>query len=203
VSSVEAPSFHYAIALTGGIASGKSSVASIFREKGFIVIDADRIAHRILDEAAKEIGAHFGAHLLRGGGVDRKALGAIVFHSPEKRKVLERLLHPRIYAEILQLAHREEVKKEPYLIDLPLFFETARYNIEKIIVVYAKPEQQIERGMWRNGLSREEMIHRMAAQIPIEEKCHRASYLIDNTREQSECRKETLRTIETIRKDFL
>jgi len=194
--------FNYAIALTGGIASGKSSVAKIFEAEGFRVIDADLIAHRVLDESATEIAALFGKSVLSKEGVERKVLGAIVFQDPEKRKMLEACLHPHIYAEIVQLSQREEVKKKPYIIDLPLFFETARYPISKVIVVYATPEQQLERGMQRDALGKEAMQHRMAAQIPIEEKRHSASYLIDNSRDEGECLKETLRVIEAIRKDF-
>ena len=194
--------FQYAIALTGGIATGKSTTAKIFAQEGFTVIDADRIAHRVLDEAADEVAGLFGREVLREGGVNRKVLGSIVFGDTQKRKALESLLHPLIYDEILRLSGREEQKKKPYLIDIPLFFETARYNIPRVIVVYARKAQQIERAMQRDGLGREDVESRLAAQIDIEEKKNRATYLIDNSRDETQLRSETMRVIDEIQKDI-
>ena len=194
--------FQYAIALTGGIATGKSSVSKLFEAEGFTVIDADTIAHQVLDRAADEVAGLFGREVLREGGVDRKALGAIVFGDAQKRKALEALLHPLIYEEILRLSEIEDRKKRPYLIDIPLFFETARYNTYKVIVVYAPRTAQIERAVRRDGLSEEEVARRIAAQIDIEAKRGRATYLIDNSRDETQLRRETMRVIDEIQKDF-
>ena len=194
--------FQYAIALTGGIATGKSSVSKLFETEGFTVIDADTIAHQVLDRAADEATGLFGREVLREGSVDRKALGAIVFGDAQKRKALEALLHPLICEEILRLSEMEDRKKRPYLIDIPLFFETARYNTYKVIVVYAPRTTQIERAVRRDRLSEEEVERRIAAQIDIEEKRGRATYLIDNSRDETQLRRETMRVINEIRKDF-
>jgi len=201
--SVEQEHFKHAIALTGGIATGKSSVSKIFTEEGFTVIDADTIAHQVLDKAANEVAELFGREVLHANGVDRKTLGAIVFNDTGKRKRLESLLHPLIYNEILRLSQIEDKKKKPYLIDIPLFFETGRYNIRNIIVVYASRSQQIERAIQRDKLSKEEILRRISAQIDIEEKRYKATYLIDNSEDETQLYQESLRVIDEIKKDFL
>ena len=194
--------FKHAIALTGGIATGKSTVSKIFEQNGFAVIDADTIAHQVLNEAADEVAGLFGGEVRKNGGVDRKVLGAIVFGNKGKRKALESLLHPLIYDEIVRLSDIEEKKKRPYLIDIPLFFETARYNISRVIVVYAAQAQQTQRAMLRDNLSPEEVERRIAAQIGIEEKKKRATYLIDNSGDETQLHRETMRVIREIEKDF-
>ena len=200
--SKEEQPFKYAIALTGGIATGKSTVSKIFEKEGFTVIDADKIAHQVLDASADEVAELFGEELLLENGVDRKVLGAIIFKDTQKRKALEALLHPLIYEEILRLSKIEDKKRKPYLIDIPLFFETARYNTYKVIVVYAMQRQQIERAIRRDALPKEEVEHRIAAQIDIEEKKNKATYLIDNSQDESQLRQETMRVIYKIQKDF-
>jgi dephospho-CoA kinase len=195
--------FAYAVALTGGIATGKSTVARMFEDDGFVVIDADRIAHEILDEQQEKIIEMFGEEMVREGKVDRKALGAVVFADPQKRKALESLLHPLIYARIEAEAEREDQKCKPYIVDIPLFFEGRRYPIKRSLVVYASPEQQIERAMQRDGLTREAVLKRIAAQIDIVEKRDMADYVIDNTQDQTQLRVEYEKTKEMIMKDMV
>jgi len=194
--------FSYAVALTGGIATGKSSVARMFEADGFRVIDADQIAHAILDEQAEEIARMFGDAMLVSGKVDRKRLGAHVFADPLERKRLEKLLHPLIFARIEAFSDAEDVKKKPYIVDIPLFFEGGRYPIAKSLVVYTPVAQQIERAMARDGLSREAVLERIAAQIDIEEKRYMADYLIDNSKDQTQLRVEYEKAKEAIVKDF-
>jgi len=200
--STEQQPFKYAIALTGGIATGKSSVSKIFEKEGFTVIDADSIAHQVLNDAAEDVVELFGEEVLYESGVNRKALGAIVFQDVQKRKALEALLHPLIYKKILQLSQKEDKKKKPYLIDIPLFFETGRYNTCRVIVVYATQSQQIERGMQRDQLPYKEILRRISAQIDIEEKCSKATYLIDNSGDETQLYRESMRIINEIKKDF-
>jgi len=194
--------FSYAVALTGGIATGKSSVARMFEADGFRVIDVDQIAHAILDEQAEEIARMFGDAMLVSGKVDRKRLGAHVFADPLERKRLEKLLHPLIFARIEAFSDAEDVKKQPYIVDIPLFFEGGRYPIAKSLVVYTPVAQQIERAMARDGLSREAVLERIAAQIDIEEKRYMADYLIDNSKDQTQLRVEYEKAKEAIVKDF-
>jgi len=137
--------FKYAIVLTGSIATGKSSTVKLLEASGFHIIDADKIAHKILDEQHETIAQKFGEILVHEGKVDRKALGAIVFSDKTKRNELEALLHPLIYEEIERLSIEQDRLKKPYFIDIPLFFENKRYPIEKSLVVYTTEEQQLER----------------------------------------------------------
>jgi len=193
--------FRYAIVLTGSISTGKSTVSKLFASLGFHIIDADQIAHRVLDEQNQAIAEMFGKALIHQGKVDRKALGAIVFVDSDKRKKLEALLHPLIYNEIERLSAQQDKLGKPYFIDIPLFFEGGRYPIEKSLVVYTTEEQQLERLMKREGYTKEEALNRIQAQIPVEEKRKRASYVIDNSGTLTQLEKECERVKEEILND--
>lgn len=173
--------FEYAIVLTGSIATGKSSAVKRLSTLGFEIIDADKVAHQVLNEQSIKIAEMFGEGLVQNGVVDRKALGEVVFSNTAKRKVLENLLHPLIYEEIARRSSDLDKKKKPYLVDIPLFFEGGRYPIEKSIVVYATKKQQLERLMARNHYSKEEAQSRIETQISVEEKRKKASFVIDNS----------------------
>ena len=193
--------FKYAIVLTGSISTGKSTVSKLFSSLGFHIIDADQIAHQVLDEQNQAIAEMFGKALIHQGKVDRKALGAIVFVDSDKRKKLEALLHPLIYNEIERLSAQQDKLGKPYFIDIPLFFEGGRYPIEKSLVVYATKEQQLERLMNREGYTKEEALNRINTQIPVEEKRKRASYVIDNSGTLTQLEKECERVKEEILND--
>ncbi len=193
--------FKYAIALTGSIATGKSSTVKLLEASGFHIIDADKIAHKILDEQHPAIAEKFGETLVHEGKVDRKALGAIVFSDNTKRKELEALLHPLIYDEIERLSVEQDKLGRPYFIDIPLFFENKRYPIEKSLVVYTTKEQQLERLMQREGYTKEEALNRIQAQIPVEEKRKLATYVIDNSGTLTQLEKECERVKEEILND--
>ena len=173
--------FDYAIVLTGSIATGKSTVASYFQNNGFEMIDADKIAHQTLEEEKYNIVKCFPEMELVDNKLDRKRLGNIVFANPEKRKILEDLLHPLIYNKIFAQANILDTYQKPYLIDIPLFFESKRYTIEKSIVVYTPKDIQIKRLMQRDGMSVDEAESRINMQIDIEIKKRDASYVIDNS----------------------
>jgi len=193
--------FKYAIALTGSIATGKSSTVKLLEASGFHIIDADKIAHKILDEQHQAIAEKFGDTLVHEGKVDRKALGAMVFSDNIKRKELEALLHPLIYDEIERLSIEQDRLGKPYFIDIPLFFENKRYPIQKSLVVYTTEEQQLERLMQREGYTKEEALNRMQAQIPVEEKRKLATYVIDNSGTLTQLEKECERVKEEILND--
>ena len=195
-------SFQYAIALTGSIATGKSTVAKIFTQFGFTVIDADRIAHEILEKQQESIGQLFGRNLIVEGKVDRKALGRIVFADNQKRKKLEALLHPLIFDEIKRLSIEEEKLQKPYLVDIPLFFESKRYPIEKSLVVYTPKAIQLKRLMLRDGYNEQEALQRIEIQMDVEEKRKRATYIIDNRDDLIALKHECIRVKEKIEKDF-
>ena len=173
--------FEYAIALTGSIATGKSSVVNIFSNLNFSIIDADSVTHGILDEEYQKIVEYFGEEYVENRKVNRKALGKLIFSSPKDKKKLEGLLHPLIYQKIEREATIQDRLKKPYIIDIPLFFETNRYPIERNIVVYTPREKQLSRLMKRDNFSMREANQRINAQMDIEEKREKATYLIDNS----------------------
>ena len=173
--------FNYAIALTGGIATGKSSIAEKFIVDGVTVIDADKVAHTMLELHQDKVAQLFGAEYVKGGVVNRKALGSLIFSNPEEKLRLEALLHPLIFQEIERQSREEDKKRKPYLIDIPLFFETKRYPIEKSIVVYTPRDKQLERLMERDGSTKDEAQLRIDSQMNIEEKKQRSTYVIDNS----------------------
>ena len=181
--------------LTGGIASGKSFVAHLLRDMGACIIDADRIVHTLLEPgqpAWQAVRLHFGETvLLPDGSIDRRKLGDIVFLNDNERAWLNNELHPRVFD-----AYQSQVRgmhNRPLdtviILDAALLIETGYYkNMEKIIVVYAKPEQQMERLMSREGMTKEQAHARIRTQLPMKEKRGYADYVIDNTgtREQTE-----------------
>ncbi len=185
--------FEHAVVLTGGIATGKSTAAEMFRARGFALIDADTVAHEMLAARAQEVAQMFGSHLLKDGEIDRSALGQIVFADAASREKLERLLHPLIEAEITRQARQLDAGGRPYLIDIPLFYEREAYPIEPVIVVYAPRALQIERLMARNGLSETEALQRLDAQMDIEAKKARATWVIDNTADRKHLQDECAR----------
>jgi len=175
--------YKYAIALTGSIATGKSTVASLLALNGMRVIDADTISHQILDSSSEWVRETFGDAYVNGSKVDRTKLGSYIFSHPEAKKTLEAFLHPKIQAEIKALSQKQDKFKFPYLIDIPLFFENANYDIKDSVVVYTPAEIQLERFMKRNGYSQEESMKRIASQLPIDEKKKRATWVIDNSKD--------------------
>ena len=175
--------FTHAIALTGGIATGKSTVASLFMLHGFLTIDADKIAHQVLDENIDAIVKLFGSEYINDKKVDRKKLGSLVFNDKEQMKKLENLVHPLIKQKIINKAKVFEKQKKPYLIDIPLFFETKNYDIKKSIVVYAPKEIQIKRLIKRDNCTKKEALAKINNQLDIESKKVKATYIIDNTKD--------------------
>ncbi|HHD77620.1 MAG TPA: dephospho-CoA kinase [Campylobacteraceae bacterium] len=188
-----------AIALTGGIATGKSSVCSLLSLYGFKIIDADKIAHAKLDESLPQIAERFGEQFVIGGRVDRKKLGGVIFSDEEARQDLEKLLHPMIREEIVAQSEVCEAKKIPYILDIPLFFEKGNYLIEEVAVVYCTPEQQIERLLQREGYTIEEAQSRIGAQLPIETKREKATFVIDNSADLKHLQRETERFLAYIK----
>jgi dephospho-CoA kinase len=174
--------YEYAIALTGSIATGKSTVASLLSLNGMRVIDADTISHEILDASSEWVKETFGDEYLMGSKVNRSKLGELIFSDKDAKSTLERYLHPKIKAEIEKRSEKQDRFKFPYLIDIPLFFENNNYDIKESVVVYTPQELQLERFMKRNGYSEAESRKRIASQLPIEEKKKRATWVIDNSK---------------------
>jgi dephospho-CoA kinase len=172
--------------LTGGVASGKSTVAREFQALGARIIDADRAGHEVIrssSPAYQEILRQFGTGILDASGeIDRSRLGRIVFAEREKLKQLNAIVHPRIIARVEELAaqYRAQAPRPVVLVDAALIFEAGiGGRFEKVVVAWCRPEQQLERLMAKAGVSREEAERRIAAQMPAEEKRRRADYVID------------------------
>jgi len=195
--------YEYAIALTGGIATGKSTVASLMGLNGMRIIDADTISHEILDASSEWVRETFGEEYVNAQKVDRKKLGMLIFSDPHAKKNLEDFLHPKIKAEIEKRSEAQDKFKFPYLIDIPLFFERGSYPIKESVVVYTPKEIQLERFMKRNGYSREESLRRIESQMDIEEKKKRATWVIDNSKDLKHLQRECENFVETIKAKYL
>jgi len=195
--------FKYAIALTGGIATGKSTVASLLALNGMRVIDADTISHEILDASYSWVEEEFGLEFISNKKVDRTKLGSLVFSDDDAKKKLEEFLHPKIRAEIELRSEKQDGFKFPYLIDIPLFFENNSYDIQDSVVVYTPGDVQLERFVKRNGYSKEESQKRILTQMPIDEKKSRATWVIDNSKNLKHLQQEVEDFVENIKEKYL
>ena len=195
--------FEYAIALTGGIATGKSTVASLMSLNGMRVIDADTISHQILDSNYAWVAEIFGSQYVNNAKVNRTALGSMIFSSPDSKKILEEFLHPKIRAEIETQSIKQDSFKFPYLIDIPLFFENGAYEIEDSVVIYTPKEIQLDRFMKRNKYSEEESLNRIASQMPIDEKKEKATWVIDNSKNLKHLQQEVEDFVALIKEKYL
>ncbi|WP_103620297.1 dephospho-CoA kinase [Campylobacter concisus] len=185
--------FPNAYVITGSIASGKSTVVNLLKERGFSVIDADLIAHEQLEICKGEIIREFGEQILdEADKIDRKKLGAIVFREPKKLKNLEQILHPKIKAEIFFIASQLERLGQVYFVDIPLFFEKKeRYaEFKNVAVIYAPKELLLSRLMSRNALSLEDAKARVELQMDIEQKKKMAKFVIDNSNDRENLKLE-------------
>lgn len=194
--------YEYAIALTGGIATGKSTVASLMKLHGIQIIDADEIAHELLDIHHKKIAEMFGEEFVRKGRVLRTNLGKIIFSDEKKKKELEAFIHPLIRLEIEKRSAVFDSREFPYLIDIPLFFENKTYDIEQSVVVYTPPQIQLERYMKRNQLTEEEAMLRINSQMHIDEKKSMATWIIDNSLNLRHIQAEVEAFVDMIKKDY-
>lgn len=171
--------------LTGGIACGKSTVAGRFRDSGITVIDADQVARQAVAPGTSglaEIIKNFGADVLRSDGtLDRAKLGAVVFGDEEKRKTLNRILHPRIAGRTMQTAQELAARGEAFACyEAALLVENGAANMFRpLVVVVASEATQIARIIARDRLSEADARARIAAQMPVAEKTAVADYVID------------------------
>lgn len=199
----------YLVGLTGGIASGKSTVITMMKDIGIEVIDADVIAKEIVlpgKPAWIKIKRAFGdAILLENGRINRPLLAAIIFSDRDKRLLLNKITHPEVYKQILIRCVKMFFTCHQFaVIDLPLLYESG-YMVKflsKIIVVKCSEEQQLQRLMTRNRLTNEEAVSRISAQMPIEEKARLADYVIDNSGHISDTRKQTEEIVSKLKSSY-
>jgi dephospho-CoA kinase len=185
------------LGVTGGVASGKTTVVRMLEQLGAPVIDFDLLSRKVVEPgkpAWKEIVAYFGEQvLLEDRTLDRKKLSDIVFRDMEKRKKLEGFIHPRIFEEFIRLV-KEITSKDPDAIiqvDVPLMIEmNLQYIFHKILLVYMPEEMQVERLMKRDRISEETARNMIRSQLPIEEKRGYADFIVDNSGTLEETRRQ-------------
>ncbi len=191
--------FSHAIALTGGIATGKSTVGNLFKLHGFLTIDADKIAHSLLDIHNNDISDLFGKQYVKDGKVQRKELGNLIFNDEKQKKILENFIHPKIKEQIIKEAKIFEEQKKPYFIDIPLFFETNNYKIDRSLVVYTPLDIQIQRLINRDNISKEEALIKINNQMSIEDKKSKATMIIDNSQNLKHLQKEVEKIVKELK----
>ena len=176
------------LGLTGGIASGKSTVSRLLAEAGARIIDADVLARQVVTPgrpAFQAVVDHFGSGILKSDGtIDRDRLAAEVFADPGQKAALERIVHPAVAEEMAaRLAEIEATAPESVVVlDVPLLFEAGMdAGLDLVVVVDAPEAVQLERLIQRSGLSRSEALARIGAQMPMAEKRRRADVVIDNS----------------------
>ncbi|MDZ7662331.1 dephospho-CoA kinase [Thiohalophilus sp.] len=190
------------VALTGGIGSGKSTVADAFARRGVPIIDTDVIARELVapgQPALAQIAAHFGDSILTADGqLDRGALRAIVFADPARRRALEQILHPRIRDEVRR---RLDGLQGPYcLVVIPLLAETGDYPfVDRVLLVEADEETRVRRTMARDQLSREQVAQILASQSSRDQRRALADDLIDNSRDLEQLEQQ----IDTLHEKYL
>ena len=195
----------FILGLTGGIATGKSTVSRYLAEKGYPIVDADLIARRVVEpetEGLAKIVAHFGQGIIKkDGSLDREKLGALVFSQPEKRLTLNAILSQYIRRAIEEETAALVNEKHPLVVlDIPLLYEVGyESDCDAVMVVYTTVEEQLKRLMTRNQLTEEEALNRIASQKSIEDKKMRADSVIDN----NGARDQTYEQVETWLKNNL
>ena len=195
------------IGLTGGIATGKSTVSGILKNAGAVIIDADRIARDVVKKglpAYQEIIDTFGDNVLSPDGqIDRSVLGDIIFNDPQKKQLLNRIVHPHVREDTnLQLKHIEKNHPDAIVIlDIPLLMEAQMHkDLSEVILVYAPEHIQIKRLMQRDGISEAAALARVRSQMPIEEKKELATIVIDDSGTRKDTRRQTLEIFQRFKK---
>jgi dephospho-CoA kinase len=200
------------IGLSGGIGSGKSTVARMLAALGATVIDADEIVHELQAPGAPmldEIAEAFGAGVIDAeGALDRAALGDIVFRDETARKRLNDIVHPNVGIEFARRVRQAQAEHVPLLVlDIPLLFEgrragtgtSAAMNFDATVLVYASEETQVARQIERDGCTREEALRRIRAQMPLAEKRELADHVIENEGDLSETERQVRELFDALR----
>ncbi|MDB4349714.1 dephospho-CoA kinase [Omnitrophica bacterium] len=175
----------FIIGVTGGLGTGKSTVARIFGALGAKIVDADRIAHEVMlpgKAVYKKVISIFGADILRKDRkIDRKRLGKIIFSDKKKRQILNSLIHPEVIKEIGVLINKRRSSGRIHIIDVPLLIESGLLDVvDRLIVVTAQRKTQIKRCMKKWDLKRIDVEKRIRSQMPLKRKRQLADFIIDN-----------------------
>lgn len=187
----------FVLGVTGGIASGKSTVVNFFKKEGFPVVDGDIVARKVVEPGSEGLNAleeMFGSEILqKDGSLDRKKLGALIFQNEQKRQVLNKTLDPFIRGEIEKQTAEAKNKSDLVIVDIPLLFE-GHYEamMSAVAVVYVTPEIQLKRLMNRNDLSEKAALARINSQLSLEQKKKRADIVFDNCNSQERTKEQVL-----------
>jgi len=192
--------------LTGGIASGKSTVSAFFEDAGAVIVDADKIAREVVQKgqpAWQEIVSAFGPTILQPDGeINRILLGDIIFNDPAQKQILNRIVHPGVITETATRMAEIE-KNQPgviVILDVPLLIESGMdKGLSDVIVVYVPESVQIRRLMARDALTQDQAMARIRSQMPIDEKKKRATIVIDNSGSREMTRHVSLRVFQKLR----
>ncbi|WP_062104315.1 dephospho-CoA kinase [Bacillus niameyensis] len=174
------------IGLTGGIASGKSTVSNMLKKRGFTIVDADLAARAVVEpgeKAYEQVVVSFGRDILHSdGSIDRAKLGSIIFHDENERKKLNQIVHPAVRIRMEEWKKEAIVAgKQTIIYDIPLLFESKlTHLVKKTILVFVNEETQLQRLMKRNNLTESEAMARIQSQLSLKEKINLADYVIDN-----------------------
>jgi dephospho-CoA kinase len=199
------------VGLTGGLASGKSFVGRTLAGLGCLLIQADELGRQVQEpdgEAYSDIVREFGPDILKphssaeAGQIDRRRLAAVVFHDPERLKLLNALVHPHVH-ERRRRIEEDFARAQPRGIavtEAAILIETGSYrDYDRLIVATCRPDQQVERAMARDHLTREEVLDRMRRQMPLEEKVKYADYVIDTSGAKEDTIAQTRAVYESLR----
>lgn len=195
------------VGLTGGLATGKTHVARTLEELGCLVIRLDDLGHQVIDpggEAYDAVIAEFGRDVVNlDGTIDRKALGAVVFSDPEKLTRLNALVHPAVRARAARILN-DFARQHPdgiAVTEAAILIETGTYKeFDRLILAVCRPEQQIERAMHRDGLTRQQVLDRLSRQMPLEDKRKYADFVIDTSGSKEETHRQTRLVYESLKR---
>lgn len=193
------------IGITGSIACGKSTVSNYLKEKGYTIIDADKLGHIALtsDEVKEKLKKNFGLTILENNEISREKLGKLVFGNDENLKILNSIVHPYIRKIILQLQENHRDERFVFL-DIALLFEAEFEDlVEKIIVVHVDEKIQLARLMSRNSLSKEQAMFRIESQMSSKDKSILGNYVIDNGGTKEETYKQIDLIIEALERGVI
>ena len=171
------------IGITGSIACGKSTVSDYLKEKGYTIIDADKLGHVALtsEDVKRRLSETFGANILVNNEISREVLGKLVFGNDNNLKKLNNIIHPKIKELILKLQEEHE-NEDLVFLDIALLYEANFVDlVEKVAVVYVDEDVQLERLMTRNFLSKEEVLKRIESQMSPQEKASLGDFVINNS----------------------
>lgn len=196
----------YVLGLTGGIASGKSTVSNYLYEQGAVIVDADLAARQVVEPGAAGLAqliAEFGQKIVdEAGGLDRAVLGKIIFNDQKKRELVNQILHPLIKKEMLaQVKLAEHKGASLVILDIPLLFEShCEQYCDAVLVVDVTPEVQVQRLMERNNYSKAEALARISSQMDPSTRRRLADFIVDNNGSQAETFKQVEQILEEILK---